>query len=79
MKTAKRAGLKTKDPTPKRQKYILPTPTMSRKTLPVNFGSHGEKPIYEEEAGIYIDFKLAIITHTRINYFTCTTSKFSQS
>lgn len=47
MKTAKKAGIKTKDSQPKRQKYILPTPPMSRKTLPAHFGS--EKPIYEED------------------------------
>ena len=46
LKTAKKAGIKTKDQTPKRQKYILPTPPMSRKTMPASLSERG---FYEEE------------------------------
>ena len=58
LKTAKKAGLKTKEEQKKR-KYILPTPPTSRRTLPAHFGQSGDhrghSPIFDEElAGIVI-------------------------
>ena len=37
MKTARKAGLKSKEP-PRKQKYILPTPPLSRRTLGSQLG-----------------------------------------